>query len=857
MVLFILLILTASQYVAPALAASASYVPVGPEGPIEYREEFMLSDAVELLRALNATYASLSLSEARIADLSERLETLYLRLFPSGTFHDLELFLVRMNDELKLNLTRTDIKAFVNKFLGKLGEAKAQLVKGFGRDVPIPATPLIYTPTREESAPYLHGRSLLAFIMVDDASLRIPWNRVSEAILRRTMGMVMEYLKCKAPKEAKVSFSGRIYHARVSSPINTNVWPPDESWMDEAARSLGYNGVHDMARRLKDEAGVDNVVLVFVPHKSSLLYGGYALPAPYWGYGERACVHFFLVDLFGIGVPSPFSVYVHEILHLFGAADEYPYDHPQPWNAYPPLGDLWPNTSPGWPLRVCVMCDPLLYWFSICKETRGQIGWNDYDGDGVLDPIDPDPKTPNRPWEWVFDVPAHSVREVDVEINLTDVMVVGNFAPLIYTFTYPPPYVNFLVKDPSGNSIIQAREVLNYSFSFSPSTAGTYRFIFEDPTDTPIPRMELRLALIAKSPLLAEVGLPRIFSVNLTIRDQSGRTLSGVPVLLVSSTAEYSSLQLTNLNGELDLWLPEGVYSVRVTYMNSTILDTRIDVNSNCSKTFYVEVVAPIEEGEMEVIPEGLKVGEIPPKHVTLSSKGFGYCNYSDDLVSIDLRSLKPELYPGDVLVIKMRVEAKDYVHFNHLRLYVYSVKEVRGEYVGYPIGNLTLMSGVDLASGVLRVEDFELAIPSEASPGQVYSVVSAVFAKGEKAGGGVVVLLPATHLYDVFTIAYLRNRAYEDLQKGYEELQREVESMRSKLNDLRRDYDDLKAKYESSVKLLEAKINELKIKTGLMCLFIATTIALTATTVYFARRKPKAETLPSKSEAFVQARLV
>jgi hypothetical protein len=353
--------------------------------------------------------------------------------------------------------------------------------------------------------------------------------------------------------------------------------------------------------------------------------------------------------------------------------------------------------------------------------------------------------------------------------------------------------------------------------------------------------MKLRLALIAKLPLLTEVDLPRIFSVNLTICDQGGRTLSGVPVLLVSSTAKYSSLQLTNLNGELNLWLPEGVYSVKATYMNSTILDTRIGVNSNCSKTFYVEGVAPIEEGEMEIIPEGLEVREIPPKHVTLSSKGFGYCSYSDDLVSIDLRSLKPELYPGNVLAIKMRVEAKNYVRFSHLRLYVYSVKEVGGEYVSDPIGNLTLMSGVDLASGVLRVEDFELAIPSGASPGQVYSVVSATFAKGEKAGGQVVVLLPATRLYDVFTIAYLKNKAYEDLQKSYEELQKEVEGIRSKLNDLRRDYNDLKAEYESTVRLLEAKIDELKIKTGLMYLFIATTIALTATTIYFARRKSKA----------------
>lgn len=65
----------------------------------------------------------------------------------------------------------------------------------------------------------------------------------------------------------------------------------------------------------------------------------------------------------------------------------------------------------------------------ICTRTKGQIGWNDYDGDGTLDPVDPDPRSPHRPWEWTFNVTAQSVHEIDVEINLTDVTVGGDFAP--------------------------------------------------------------------------------------------------------------------------------------------------------------------------------------------------------------------------------------------------------------------------------------------------------------------------------------------------------------------------------------------------------------------------------------------
>jgi hypothetical protein len=664
--LLILLILAIGQYVEPALTVSASYGFVEPEELVEYKETLMLANATELLIALNATSVSLTLSEARIVDLSEELETFYTQQFPNGTFYELELFLIKVNEELKLNLTRTDIKAFVNKFFSEVEKAKERLVKGFSQDMLIPAT-LVYIPAREESAPYLHGHSLLVCIMVDDVSPRIPWNPISEAILRHNMGMVMGYLKDKAPKEAEVSFSGRIYHTSVDSFIDVNTWPPNTSWIDEAAKSLGYNDVHDMARKLKGETGADNVVLVFVPHKSSLLYGGYALPAPYWGYGERACVCFFLINLFGIGIPNPFSIYVHEILHLFGAADEYPYDRPQPWNAYPPLGELWPNTSPGWPLRVCVMCDPILYWFSICKETRGQIGWNDYDGDGILDPIDPDPRTPNRPSEWVFDVPAHGIHEVDVEINLTDVIVVGYFAPLVHTLTYPPPYINFFVKDPSGNTIIQINEVLNYSFSFNISTTGVYSFIFENPTDTPILYMELRLLYLLASLTTVE---SEAYNANLTLLDERGSPLVGIPVS-IGSEEGYSTVLLTNLNGALVLWLTKGNYRVQATYMNLTILIADLMIESSVSQTYVIsmrelraciegyvrgeagkpisgvnvialsKIIAPLGKvSEAKTDEMGHYFMEIPPGEYVLVFSTVGYADTSTN-VSLSLGEVK------------------------------------------------------------------------------------------------------------------------------------------------------------------------------------------------------------------------
>jgi len=618
---FMLLILALGQYatVTPA-SSSANYDVVEPAGLVEYRETLMLTDATELIAALSRTFA-LSLTETQVASLSEKLERLYMQLFPDGVFCDLELFLLKVNDELSLNLSVDDIRMFEKLFWSEVERAKEQLKNGAAHDVLLPPH-LISMPVREESAPYLHGRSLIAVILVDDASMRVGWNWISKTILRSEIGAAMGYLEAKAPKEAGASFSARIYHTSVSSIIDPlNELRNPGVWMDEAVRNLGYSDVHDMARKLRSESGAENVILVFVPHKPGLVIGGYALPAPYNGYGERATVFFFLVDLFGIGIPTSFSVYVHEILHLYGALDEYPWGPPDDWataSPYPPLYELWPKPNLGWPLIVCVMDDPLLYWFAICTQTRGQIGWNDYDGDGILDPVDPDPRN-YRPWEYVFNIAAHGYHEVEVGMNMTGVMVIGDFAPLVWTLTYPQPYVNFYVFDPNGNAIIQAFEVVNYSFSFNVPTAGIYRFRFENPTDTPIYYMRLRLALIATLPVVVELE-PRAFSLNLTILDQNGRALSGIPVSIVSSTANYSALLMTDPDGKLNLWLPEGSYAIKATYMNSTILDTNINVSSNVSKTYVIsEFPRPSKATQLTLSPETFTIA--PGQSITITAK--------------------------------------------------------------------------------------------------------------------------------------------------------------------------------------------------------------------------------------------
>ena len=58
---------------------------------------------------------------------------------------------MRVNDELNLNLTASDIATFEKRFWGEVENAKEQLAKSLGEDVPIPAT-LIPSPLGDESA---------------------------------------------------------------------------------------------------------------------------------------------------------------------------------------------------------------------------------------------------------------------------------------------------------------------------------------------------------------------------------------------------------------------------------------------------------------------------------------------------------------------------------------------------------------------------------------------------------------------------------------------------------------------------------------------------------------------------------
>jgi len=101
---------------------------------------------------------------------------------------------------------------------------------------------------------------------------------------------------------------------------------------------------------------------------------------------------------------------------------------------------------------------------------------------------------------------------------------------------------------------------------------------------------------------------------------------------------------------------------------------------------------------------------------------------------------------------------------------------------------------------------------------------------------------------YHALLFSYMELLAdYDSLQTNYTNLQSDYNSLNSSLNDLQEDYytlnslyNTLNATYNELKSEQEAAFSELYTIRDLMYVFIATTIILTVTTIYFATRKPK-----------------
>ncbi|MBU7026563.1 MAG: hypothetical protein HXS48_06445, partial [Theionarchaea archaeon] len=373
-------------------------------------------------------YFEFNWTEEQITLAAGEIESEIYPRYSQG-FSDLTSFFNDLNIILELNLTQAQIDELVYALENGLFSPKT--------DAPLPQVPdeiteLVKHPS-DSSAPFLTGKNVIARIYVNDPDntwdaddRNTAWQQVSTAA-----NQILNW----APSSANVSFIHVPFIATLDETPDYSSDNPDEEWMEQAVKSLGYADTIEFAKAIKTTYNADHVIQLFLVHTDEI---SYALPYPFGGYGERACVFFYDV-CFIVCIRNDEGPYKHETLHLYGACDEY-YESEcnfgcgQCQITYDYYRSLYLNS------RNCEYCmsnsvpcvmrsgannDHAMNDY-ICPYTKGQIGWGDYDEDNILDPFDLCPEQPGPPSN--YGCPSFGLADIPSLFDSDNFHVVGDTA---------------------------------------------------------------------------------------------------------------------------------------------------------------------------------------------------------------------------------------------------------------------------------------------------------------------------------------------------------------------------------------------------------------------------------------------
>ena len=252
-----------------------------------------------------------------------------------------------------------------------------------------------------QSAPYAYGKTYYLYIFTN---FQIPgsdgtWTttHINDALNDASTGT--NAIRTQAPSNAAMVNSGGYYTVTVSGQDTgdtSQAWGTG-GWMERAATAIGYsdsNGdgriTDDMARSIKSANSANAVAILYLTHDDK---GGYAV-GPDQGYADKLALSYWGNGSSGRFDSVPGS-YEHEVLHLFGALDEYSgasYCGQTSSLAVDPMHQLYTNTNhigcSG--STNSVMRDPYST-STISLSSKRFIGWGDHDSDGILDPADSTP----------------------------------------------------------------------------------------------------------------------------------------------------------------------------------------------------------------------------------------------------------------------------------------------------------------------------------------------------------------------------------------------------------------------------------------------------------------------------------
>ncbi len=259
------------------------------------------------------------------------------------------------------------------------------------------------TPGYTESSEYFIGRVAVGIVLPESDGGADPstedWTEDERALVLSEITAALDWWAALEPN-AHLTF---VYDDGTAAPITTNYEPisrpySDQShWIAQVMEKKGYTGssYFDQVRRynndLRDTCDTDWAFTIFVVDSSndsdnrfSDGYFAYAYlggPFTVMTYGNN-----------GYGPQNMDAVAAHEIGHIFMALDQYYSAHQSCTRTSGYLGMENQNSQYG----DCASNEPSIMrgqtWpynsSDIDEYARGQIGWRDSDGDGILDPVD-------------------------------------------------------------------------------------------------------------------------------------------------------------------------------------------------------------------------------------------------------------------------------------------------------------------------------------------------------------------------------------------------------------------------------------------------------------------------------------
>ena len=240
----------------------------------------------------------------------------------------------------------------------------------------------------KDTSAYLIGSVAVNIILVEGRLVPYAFTPIERDNVVAEIQAGLGWLGGLEPR-ARVSWFYEVRQVTLDLDPTQNAEFSEDTWRNLALAQLGYPptwaGLERFVRERRTALKTDWTFAIFVT-RFPLWHFAYAFkPRVVLGY-----------DCDGWGADDLDRVVAHETAHIFGCADEYAESKCSCTERFGYLQVENGNCELCAPRHVrCIMSHNS---WAMCDFTRGQLGWRDSNGDGILDPLDEQVPAPKRTW---------------------------------------------------------------------------------------------------------------------------------------------------------------------------------------------------------------------------------------------------------------------------------------------------------------------------------------------------------------------------------------------------------------------------------------------------------------------------